>query len=134
MTESILLALLGGALIGVAALSLVVFNGRISGISGILGGALQRGVPQWWRWAFIGGLFAGGLLVTLVHPEAFVDVIDQELLLVAGAGLLVGFGTRLGGGCTSGHGICGISRLGPRSFVATGVFMATGIVTAIVAH
>lgn len=122
-------ALEGGVLIGLAAALFVLFNGRIAGVSGILGGLLR---PQQgdigWRVAFLAGLVAAPVLYGLVAalPEARVDAGPGTLVA---AGLLVGIGTRYGSGCTSGHGVCGISRMSPRSLVATAAFMATGFVT-----
>ena len=122
-------ALAGGVLIGLAAAAFVLFNGRIAGISGILGGLLRvkRG-DAGWRVAFLAGLIAApvvyGLFATL--PEATIDAGAGTLVA---AGLLVGIGTRYGAGCTSGHGVCGISRMSPRSLVATAAFMAAGFVT-----
>ena len=125
-------ALIGGALIGVAASIVLVFNGRIAGISGIIGGLLR---PSWaelgWRLAFVAGLLGGGVVLSAIHPEAFTVAIDRSLGAVAVAGLLVGVGTRLGNGCTSGHGVCGLSRLSRRSLVATATFMAAGAATAL---
>lgn len=122
-------ALGGGVLIGLAAAVFVLFNGRIAGISGILGGLLRpaRG-DVGWRLAFLAGLIAAPVLYGLVAalPEATVDA--GEGTLVA-AGLLVGMGTRYGAGCTSGHGVCGISRMSPRSLIATVTFMFAGFVT-----
>lgn len=124
-----LLSLSGGLLIGLAAAALVLFNGRIAGISGIVGGLLR---PQTgdraWRLAFIVGLLLSPLLYGLVValPESRVDAGWPTLIA---AGLLVGIGTRYGSGCTSGHGVCGISRLSPRSLVATVIFMAAGFAT-----
>ena len=123
-----LTALLGGALIGLAAALAVLFNGRVAGISGILGGILdldRANMP--WRLAFLIGLIGAGA-VMLARPEATIEITGSTPLLIAG-GLLVGFGTRLGSGCTSGHGVCGISRLSGRSIVATITFMAAGIAT-----
>lgn len=118
----------GGLLIGVAAAVLVLFNGRIAGISGILGG-LFRAPPgdAGWRIAFLAGLVAAPVLYGLfaVLPVPTIDA--SEGTLVA-AGLLVGVGSRYGGGCTSGHGVCGISRLSPRSLIATATFMTAGFV------
>ena len=107
-------ALLGGVLIGLAAALFVLFNGRIAGISGIIGGLLrpQRG-DIGWRLAFVGGLLAAPLLYTLVLPLPEVRIEAGSLQIIV-AGLLVGIGTRYGAGCTSGHGVCGISRLSPR--------------------
>ncbi len=122
-------SLAGGALIGVAAALFILFNGRIAGISGILGGLLKptRG-DVLWRLAFIGGVVAAPVVYGLVAqlPEVRIDA-DTTTLIIAG--LLVGLGTRYGSGCTSGHGVCGISRLSPRSLAATAFFMAAGFVT-----
>lgn len=126
---TILPSLIGGLLIGAAAALLMLFIGRIAGISGILGGVLTgaRGSEARWRLAFLGGLLAGGAVMFLVNADFYADYLGRALPIVAVAGLLVGFGTRLGSGCTSGHGVCGISRLAPRSLVATVAFMATGV-------
>jgi uncharacterized membrane protein YedE/YeeE len=122
-------ALAGGLLIGLAAAVFVLFNGRIAGISGILGGLL-RPVPGdlGWRAAFLAGLIAAPALYGLVAalPEVTVDAGKGTLVA---AGLLVGVGTRYGAGCTSGHGVCGISRMSPRSLIATAAFMFAGFVT-----
>lgn len=125
-------ALLGGALIGVAAALLLLLNGRIAGISGILGGLLRpvRG-DAGWRIAFLLGLAGAPLLYMLFAPLPVTHIAAGPGAL-AMAGLLVGFGTRYGSGCTSGHGVCGISRLSLRSLVATAVFMATGFATVFV--
>ncbi|GAB7542422.1 YeeE/YedE family protein [Cupriavidus sp. 8B] len=127
-------ALGGGLLIGVAAAALVLFNGRIAGISGIVGGLLRpRRAETGWRIAFVLGLLAAPLLWRLFGtlPESRVDA-GAGLLVVAG--LLVGLGTRYGAGCTSGHGVCGLSRLSPRSLAATAAFMAAGFATVFVAR
>jgi len=122
-------ALAGGVLIGLAAAAFVLFNGRIAGISGILGGLLRpaRG-DVGWRMAFLAGLLVAPLLYGMVAalPEVTVDAGTSTLVA---AGLLVGVGTRYGAGCTSGHGVCGISRGSPRSLVATAAFMFAGFVT-----
>ncbi len=119
--------LAGGALIGLAAAAMMWLHGRIAGISGIFGGLVKPTAGDFaWRGAFVGGLVAGGLVMLLVMPAAFENTTDVGLPLVALDGLLVGFGTRLGSGCTSGHGVCGISRFSPRSIVATLTFIATG--------
>jgi len=123
-------AAIGGALIGISAVLLWIANGRIAGISGIVGGLWKpRSDDITWRVAFIAGLIAaplgyGWAMGSL--PRISVSV--PPLIVIAG-GLLVGFGTRLGGGCTSGHGVCGLARLSPRSVAATALFMATAIVT-----
>jgi len=122
-------ALIGGAIIGVAAALFVVLNGRIAGISGIVGGLLRPQAGDLsWRIAFVAGLVAAPLAYSLfaVLPEV---QIDAGYALLVAAGLIVGVGTRYGAGCTSGHGVCGISRLSPRSVVATLAFMGTGFVT-----
>lgn len=122
-------ALIGGALIGLSASLLMLGNGRIAGISGILGGLLgpARG-DALWRVLFLLGLVIAGA-ATMHFAPAQLGASPRSLPLLAVAGLLVGFGTRLGGGCTSGHGVCGISRLSPRSLVATGTFMLVAMLT-----
>lgn len=129
-------ALLGGALIGLSASSLLVFNGKVAGISGIVGRLL---VPvrddTLWRVLFIAGLFVGGLILRWTHPAVFQNTLQRSTAALIVAGLLVGYGSRLGNGCTSGHGVCGMSRLSVRSLVATVTFMATGVATvAVVRH
>ena len=122
-------SLAGGLIIGAAAAAFVLLNGRIAGISGILGGLLRpaRG-DIGWRLAFLLGLVSAPLAYTLLAAPPAVTVEAEGLTLVA-AGLLVGVGTRYGAGCTSGHGVCGISRLSPRSLVATAAFMLAGFAT-----
>jgi uncharacterized membrane protein YedE/YeeE len=122
--------LLGGILIGLAATLLLALNGRIAGISGILGGLLASAaaVERWWRFAFLLGLVAGAAIYSLFFAPLPLHLQANAPLLVV-AGFLVGFGTRLGSGCTSGHGVCGIARLSPRSLAATATFMIFGIVT-----
>jgi uncharacterized membrane protein YedE/YeeE len=123
-------SLLGGMLIGLSAALVLLGLGRIAGISGIFGGLLvPRAGDIGWRATFIAGLLAGGLVMSVVRPELFAVTTGRSLLAVAVAGLFVGVGTRMGNGCTSGHGVCGISRGSPRSLAATMVFMATGILT-----
>ncbi|GAB6262550.1 YeeE/YedE family protein [Photobacterium sp. CCB-ST2H9] len=125
-------ALIGGFVLGGSALMLLLLNGRIAGISGIVSGAMQVSDPNAkWRWMFILGLILGPLLAApfgLVLPEH----IDASWSVILIGGLLVGAGTRIGSGCTSGHGICGIGRLSPRSVVATLTFMAVAIVVVFV--
>ena len=120
-------ALFGGLLIGLSAAVLLLCNGRIAGISGIVGGLLQRykAGDFAWRVAFVLGLVLAPVLYRLFAelPESRIDA-GWAMLVVAG--VLVGFGSRLGSGCTSGHGVCGLSRLSPRSLVATAAFMSTG--------
>lgn len=123
-------ALGGGVLIGISASLLLLFNGRVAGISGILGGLIARqpgGAP--WRLLFVAGLIAGGAISYLAMPARFDASAAPSLPLVAVAGLLVGVGTRIGSGCTSGHGVCGVSRFSMRSIAATLTFMATGGLT-----
>jgi len=127
-------ALIGGALIGLAAVLLMLLNGRIAGVSGILGEALT-GEERGWRVAFLVGLVAAPLLLGAVGDPLPSPQMPASFAIVIAAGLLVGFGTRLGGGCTSGHGVCGIARFSPRSIAATLVFMATAmVVVAILRH
>jgi uncharacterized membrane protein YedE/YeeE len=122
--------LIGGAILGLGAAALMLFNGRIAGISGIFGTALN--FPEGdsaWRWSFVGGLFVGGGVVfSQMGPSAFENNLDLPFLATAAAGLLVGLGTRLGSGCTSGHGICGLARLSPRSIVSVVTFIVSGAV------
>ena len=130
-----LAALFGGSLIGLAAALFLFAHGRICGISGLVGGLLRRNTDvPWVRAAFLGGLLAGSPVLGFAAPALFDTSWTPSVTLAIPAGLLVGFGTELGSGCTSGHGICGISRLSLRSLVATGVFMATGFVTVFVAR
>src|SRR5262249_9474116 len=122
-------ALIGGGLIGLASALLMLLNGRIAGISGILGGGLTMSAEdKIWRLFFIAGLVAAPIMMgSLGHPLPEPQMPPSWLLVVT-AGLLVGFGARCGGGCTSGHGVCGIARLSARSIVATGIFMFSAIV------
>lgn len=124
------LSTIGGIMIGLAAVGLLYFNGRIAGISGIMGGVLR---PQQddtlWRGVFLLGLVAGALIMLWLHPASFdlrIDVSDPAVIL---GGFLVGFGTRIGNGCTSGHGVCGVGRLAPRSIVASAVFFGCAVLT-----
>jgi len=122
-----LASLLGGVLIGLSASAMLLLDGKIAGISGILAGVLKpvKG-DTLWRICFLTGLLAGGLLLKELLPRAFEFGLIRPFPLLAIAGLLVGFGTRLGSGCTSGHGVCGVSRLSPRSLVSTATFIFTG--------
>lgn len=127
---------IGGALIGLSAVLLLLAEGRIAGISGIASRLFppygDRAFPG--RLAFIAGLVAAPLLYAAVTGEGVVQTVSSNLVLMAVAGLMVGFGSVWGSGCTSGHGVCGLARLSPRSLVATGVFMAAGFATVYVAR
>jgi uncharacterized membrane protein YedE/YeeE len=128
-------ALLGGALIGLAAAVLVLANGRVMGISGILGGLLTPAREEVaWRVVFLVGLVLGVLAVAGLHTPASVVALDAPWPLLVAGGLAVGFGTRLGNGCTSGHGVCGIARGSPRSLAATLVFFAVALGTVFISR
>ena len=126
---------IGGVLIGLAAIGLLLFNGRIGGISGIFGGLLnaEKGDTAW-RAIFLFGLVAGGLLLSITNPNALEIHIDRSVLAIIIGGLLVGIGSRLGSGCTSGHGVCGVGRLAPRSLIATFIFISTGVFSAYIVN
>jgi hypothetical protein len=127
-------SLVGGILIGLAAALLILFNGRVAGISGIVAGLLRpRDADIAWRVAFVAGLIVAPIAYLLVAGAPAIDI-DADYTLLVAAGLLVGIGTRYGAGCTSGHGVCGISRLSPRSITATIVFIAVGMITVFVAR
>jgi uncharacterized membrane protein YedE/YeeE len=115
--------------IGLAATLLLLFNGRIAGVSGIVGAALSGGEDRAWRVSFLLGLVSGGLLLLAVYPTAIGLPPALPLPVLALGGVLVGAGSVIGSGCTSGHGVCGLSRLSRRSFVAVATFMATAILT-----
>ena len=134
-------SLIGGMLIGLSASAILLFSGKIAGISGIVGGILSPAQNDTqWRLLFLGGLLVGGLLVGsrmvgLSSADVFAIEIERSWPALILAGLLVGFGSRFGSGCTSGHGVCGISRFSPRSLVATITFISTGaLVVYIVNH
>jgi uncharacterized membrane protein YedE/YeeE len=124
LIAGVLSALAGGALIGTAVAILHLGSGRIAGISGIVGGLVRPAAGDWaWRALFVAGLLAGGAIAERISPSTF-ESFHTPLPLLALGGLLVGAGTRMANGCTSGHGVCGISRLSARSIVATLTFMA----------
>lgn len=126
-------ASVGGVLIGTSSALFLIMNGRIAGISGILGGLLHpRREELGWRLAFLAGLLAAPLIYATAGGAVPSVSIEASIPLLILAGLLVGFGTRLGAGCTSGHGVCGIGRGSPRSLAATGIFVATAILTVFV--
>jgi hypothetical protein len=133
MSGAWIMPLLGGAMIGAASALLLLSHGQVAGVSGILGSSLlpprERPRDGQWRLAFLGGLCASGLVGSMVAPAAL-GAPARSLTLAILAGLLVGFGSRLGGGCTSGHGICGVARLSTRSLVSVATFMTTGALTA----
>jgi uncharacterized membrane protein YedE/YeeE len=123
-------SLIGGILIGLSASAMLLLQGKIAGISGIFAGVLRPAMGDTlWKAAFLTGLFSGGLLLRTFLPGAFDFGVARPFGVFAMAGLLVGFGTRLGNGCTSGHGVCGVSRFSARSIVATATFIATGALT-----
>ena len=127
--------LVGGGLIGIAATLLLLLNGRIAGVSGILGGIIKSNVPgeRSWRLAFICGLMIGAALFAFLRGGFALRLQAEGPMLIV-AGLLVGFGTRLGSGCTSGHGVCGLARRSPRSLAATMIFMIVAALTVFMTH
>lgn len=128
MSQDWINALVGGVIIGVSVSLMLLWNGRVTGISGIINGILSpvRG-DILWRGLFVAGLFFGGLTLRLLNPDFFSMTKSANNWSTVVAGLLVGFGTIMGSGCTSGHGVCGISRMSPRSLVATVVFITAGV-------
>ena len=133
MTDfEVLMPLTGGILIGVSASMMLLFSGRIAGVSGIFGGIMfKQGKERAWRLSFITGLIFGGILLYAINAEFFENSSGRGFLAVNIAGFLVGIGTRIGGGCTSGHGVCGIGRLSVRSIVATVTFVFAGMVAVV---
>ena len=128
-------AIIGGALIGLSANLMLLLNGRVAGISGILEGVIAFfGKDSRLQMGFVAGLLFAGLSLSWFYPEAFGGEIVMPVIWVVIAGVLVGFGTRLGSGCTSGHGVCGLSRFSTRSLVATMTFMAAGFALATIVH
>lgn len=125
--------LIGGVLIGLSAAMMMLFHGRVAGISGIVGG-LMTGDRAHWRLLFVLGLLAGGGLLFVLQPGQFSMEIERSHGAIALAGLLVGVGTRMGNGCTSGHGVCGMARFSRRSIIATLTFIATGAITVFIVN
>jgi uncharacterized membrane protein YedE/YeeE len=126
-------SLIGGILIGLSASLLLLLHGRIAGISSIVGESLKAPRDDFaWRLLFLAGLVGGGAIAAFMVPAAFPATLSASPRLLVVSGLLVGIGTRLGKGCTSGHGVCGLGRLSKRSLVATAVFMMTAAVTVFV--
>ena len=126
------LSFVGGALMGLSASLVLWTHGKIAGVAGIYGGAIQRTSDRTFRLSFLAGLLGSGVVLRRAFPSLVGGPPCSSLGMIAVAGLLVGFGTRLGGGCTSGHGICGLSRLSKRSLAATMAFMTTGMITVLV--
>lgn len=125
-----MISIVGGAIIGIAVSLMLLFNGRVTGISGIVGGTLTpKANDITWRITFILGLLVGGFLLQFVLPEAFEIKSNAQTVDYIIAGLLVGFGTLLGNGCTSGHGVCGISRFSVRSIISTVTFIGFGVLS-----
>jgi uncharacterized membrane protein YedE/YeeE len=129
--DSFLLPLTGGLLLGSSAIWLLLSLGRIAGISGIVWGSLA-GPDRGWRWLFLAGLAVGGLMTHWLIGQPIPEESDAPLWIIMISGLLVGWGTRMGGGCTSGHGVCGLGRRSQRSLVATATFMTLGVLTVLV--
>ncbi len=132
MQQEWIQALIGGVIIGIAVSLMLFLNGRVTGISGIINesiGSIKSKENSNWRYAFIVGLILGGFFMMWYRIESLLSIYEVEWPMTLIAGLLVGFGTVMGGGCTSGHGVCGISRLSPRSIVATIVFILAGVAT-----
>ncbi len=134
MLSNLVWGAVGGALIGLSASLLLLTHGKIAGVSGMLGGLLDpKTTDRSYRAWFLAGLLLMGLVLRFVRPELLAPRATSSLGLTAAAGLIVGFGTSLGSGCTSGHGVCGISRLSVRSILATVTFLVTGVVTVFLA-
>jgi uncharacterized membrane protein YedE/YeeE len=128
----IIQSLIGGSIIGIAVSLLLLFNGKVLGVSGILGELFNNPLSKnYWRLFFVLGLLISPLIYSIFHPIPNIEITSNKLLIIVG-GLLVGFGSRLGSGCTSGHGVCGLARLSVRSFIATMTFMFFGFVTVFV--
>lgn len=125
-------SLIGGSIISIAVSLLLLFNGKILGVSGILGELFNNPLSKnYWRLFFVLGLLISPLIYSIFHPIPLIEISSNKLLIIVG-GLLVGFGSRLGSGCTSGHGVCGLARLSVRSFIATMTFIFFGFVTVFV--
>ena len=119
--------IIGGCIIGSAVTLMLLFNGRVTGISGIVASSLSKPTPDGiWRWMFLAGMILGGILMNRIRPDLFTNISGRSVGVVLAAGFLVGYGTVMGGGCTSGHCISGISRFSTRSLVATFTFMLFG--------
>jgi uncharacterized membrane protein YedE/YeeE len=135
MDNTWLLGLLGGILIGISISIMLLFNGKITGISGIFYGfSVNHDKSFPWKTAFILGLLSAGFLLNFIYPQKLLGHVDSSLWVMGLAGFLVGYGTRLGNGCTSGHGVCGVSRFSWRSILATLSFITAGILTVTIAR
>lgn len=122
-------AIVGGVIIGVAVSIMLLFNGRVTGISGIIGGLINpHTLDKSWRFLFLAGLVIGGFILKFFHPSSFTMLSHARSADYIIAGLLVGYGTLMGNGCTSGHGVCGISRFSIRSIISTMTFISSGII------
>ena len=122
-------SIIGGSIIGIAVSLLLLFNGKVLGVSGILGELFNHPLSKnYWRLFFVLGLLISPLIYSIVHPIPLIEISSNKLLIIV-AGLLVGFGSRLGSGCTSGHGVCGVARLSVRSLIATMTFIFFGFIT-----
>jgi uncharacterized membrane protein YedE/YeeE len=125
----IIQSLIGGSIIGIAVSLLLLFNGKVLGVSGILGELFNHPLSKnYWRLFFVLGLLISPLIYSIFHPIPLIEISSNKLLIIV-AGLLVGFGSRLGSGCTSGHGVCGVARLSVRSLIATMTFISFGFIT-----
>jgi uncharacterized membrane protein YedE/YeeE len=125
----IIQSIIGGSIIGTAVSLLLLFNGKVLGVSGILGELFNNPLSKnYWRLFFVLGLLISPLIYSIFHPIPNIEITSNKLLIIAG-GLLVGFGSRLGSGCTSGHGVCGVARLSLRSLIATMTFILFGFIT-----
>jgi uncharacterized membrane protein YedE/YeeE len=135
MNDNLFYSLLGGLIIGLAVSFMLLLNGRVTGISGIISGVLERQKGEAaWRYLFLLGMILGGFLIQFIEPALLNNSTDISFTKVILAGLLVGYGTVLGSGCTSGHGVCGLSRFSTRSLVATITFITLGIITASISY
>jgi uncharacterized membrane protein YedE/YeeE len=125
----IIQSLIGGSIIGIAVSLLLLFNGKVLGVSGILGELFNNPLSKnYWRLFFVLGLLISPLIYSIFHPIPLIEISSNKLLIIVG-GLLIGFRSRLGSGCTSGHGVCGLARLSVRSLIATTIFILFGVLT-----
>jgi uncharacterized membrane protein YedE/YeeE len=126
-------AIIGGSIIGIAVSLMLLFNGRVTGISGIVSGAINpKNGDTAWRLFFLIGLISGGLALNFIYPQSFIQHSSTTTIDYIIAGVLVGFGTLLGSGCTSGHGVCGLARFSLRSLIATVTFISFGVISVLI--